>query len=100
MHKVLQKAMDNNVLMFCSAPDDGKFSTLDYPSRPWQDGFFRIGAASADGKVFSWTSDDGITYVLPGVDVIKDQISSRVFDTPSWVPPTEPQRPSMRRDRA
>ncbi|KAH6691548.1 hypothetical protein F5X68DRAFT_202092 [Plectosphaerella plurivora] len=83
LHKVLEKAVERNVLMFCSAPDEGKFSEFDYPSGPWRDRFFRIGAASADGKVFSWTPEVGITYVLPGVDVVKDQISSRVFDTSS-----------------
>lgn len=62
--------------MICSAPDEGKFTELDYPSGPWRDRFFRIGAAHADGTVFRWTPDDGITYVLPGVDVIKEQVGS------------------------
>ncbi|KAK3904674.1 hypothetical protein C8A05DRAFT_31550 [Staphylotrichum tortipilum] len=51
---------------------DGKhhtFTDKDYPSGPWHDRFFRIGAADADGKVFNWTPEDGITYVLPGIDV-------------------------------
>jgi hypothetical protein len=71
---VLQKAVDKKVLMICSAPDEGKFTELDYPSGPWRERFFRIGAAHADGTVFRWTPDDGITYVLPGVDVVKDQV--------------------------
>ncbi|KAG4220836.1 hypothetical protein PC116_g30685 [Phytophthora cactorum] len=69
--------------MFCSAPDEGKFTELDYPSGPWRDRFFRIGAARADGTVFPWTPDDGITYVLPGVDVIKEQAGRRSFETNS-----------------
>jgi hypothetical protein len=74
VHKVLQKAVDAGVLMFCSAPDTGKFTELDYPSGPWRNSFFRIGAARADGTVFGWTPEDGgITYVLPGVDVIREQ---------------------------
>ncbi|KAL7940996.1 hypothetical protein V8C42DRAFT_336141 [Trichoderma barbatum] len=72
LYDVLQKAVDKNVLMFCSAPDDGKFTELDYPSGPWRDRFFRIGAAAADGTVFQWTPDVDITYVLPGVEVIVD----------------------------
>jgi hypothetical protein len=67
--------------MFCSAPDDGKFSGLDYPSGPWRDRFFRIGAARADGTVFQWTPDDGITFVLPGVDVVREQAADRSFNT-------------------
>ncbi|KAF3063564.1 hypothetical protein GL218_02420 [Daldinia childiae] len=77
---VLKKAVDSKVLMFCSAPDEGKFTELDYPSGPWRDRFFRIGAARADGTVFPWTPDDGITYVLPGVDVIKEQAGRRSFE--------------------
>lgn len=84
LHAVLAKAVEKkDVLMFCSAPDEGKFTELDYPSGPWRDRFFRIGAAGADGKVFQWTPDVGITYVLPGVDVVKDQVGNRTFDTPS-----------------
>ena len=62
--------------MFCSTPDKGKFTELDYPSGPWRDSFFRIGAARADGSVFAWTPEDGITYVLPGVDVIRDHVGN------------------------
>jgi hypothetical protein len=76
VQSVLQKAVDKKVLMMCSAPDEGKFTELDYPSGPWRERFFRIGAAHADGTVFRWTPDDGITYVLPGVDVIKEQVGN------------------------
>jgi len=84
VHAVLQKAADRKVLVFCSAPDEGKFTKLDYPSGPFQDRFFRIGAARANGTVFQWTPEDGITYVLPGVDVIRDQLASNApFGPPS-----------------
>ncbi|KAF3065486.1 hypothetical protein CFAM422_009587 [Trichoderma lentiforme] len=87
LHAVLQKAVDRKVLMFCSAPDDGKFTELDYPSGPWPDHFFRIGAAAADGTIFKWTPDVGITYVLPGVEVVvnrslhtRERLTKRVGD--------------------
>ncbi len=74
VHQVLKTAVEDKVLMFCSAPDDGKFAdSAHYPSGPWRDKFFRIGAATASGAVFDWTPEDGITYVLPGVDVILEQ---------------------------
>ncbi|KAI1387302.1 uncharacterized protein F4822DRAFT_279022 [Hypoxylon trugodes] len=76
MSKVLQKAVDRNVLMFCSSPDRGKFTDLDYPSGFQRDKFFRIGAARNDGTVFNWTPEDGISFVLPGVDVVKNQLGS------------------------
>ncbi|KAI6760872.1 hypothetical protein HG530_009732 [Fusarium avenaceum] len=77
LHDVLQRAVDNKVLMFCCAPDHGKFKELDYPSGPWQQSFFRVGAAHSSGKEFEWTPND-ITYLLPGVDVVQDKIS-RIF---------------------
>ncbi|KAK4151929.1 hypothetical protein C8A00DRAFT_44937 [Chaetomidium leptoderma] len=80
LHNVLKTAVERRVLMFCSAPDEGKFTELDYPSGPWRDRFFRIGAAGSDGSVFQWTPDDGITYVIPGVDVVREQAANRTFD--------------------
>ncbi|EMT68836.1 hypothetical protein FOC4_g10004925 [Fusarium odoratissimum] len=74
LHAVLERAVENKVLMFCSAPDKGKFTELDYPSGPWPNSFFRIGAAYSNGTVFQWTPEVGITYILPGVDVVQDQI--------------------------
>lgn len=70
---VLQKAVNEKVLMFCSAPDKGKFTEHDYPSGPWRNEFFRIGAAHANSTVFEWTPEDGITYICPGVDVAQNQ---------------------------
>ncbi|KAI2472565.1 hypothetical protein F4781DRAFT_428267 [Annulohypoxylon bovei var. microspora] len=79
LHAVLEKAVKQKVLMFCSAPDAGKFTELDYPSGPWRDRFFRIGAARADGALFQWTPED-VTYVLPGVDVSAEQAGSSAFE--------------------
>ncbi|KAI0895890.1 hypothetical protein F4806DRAFT_496794 [Annulohypoxylon nitens] len=79
LHSVLEKAVSQKVLMFCSAPDEGKFTELDYPSGPWRDRFFRIGAARANGALFPWTPDD-ITYVLPGVDVSTEQVGNSAFE--------------------
>lgn len=75
LHKTLARAVADEVLMFCSAPDSGKFSILDYPSGPWPNDFIRIGAANADGTIFNWTPDD-TSYILPGVDVVKEQFGA------------------------
>ncbi|KAK1244934.1 hypothetical protein MKX08_004563 [Trichoderma sp. CBMAI-0020] len=83
LHKILKEAVRKKVLMFCSSPDEGKFTALDYPSGPWRDHFFRIGAARADGTVFEWTPDDGISFVLPGVDVVKEQAGRTSSETQS-----------------
>ncbi|QYS99615.1 ANK_REP_REGION domain-containing protein [Trichoderma simmonsii] len=73
LHEILDMAVKRKVIMFCSSPDEGKFTEFDYPSGPWRSRFFRIGAARADGTVFEWTPDDEISFVLPGVDVVKEQ---------------------------
>lgn len=83
VHEILKVAVRQKVLMFCSSPDEGKFTELDYPSGPWRDHFFRIGAARADGTVFEWTPDDGISFVLPGVDVVKEQAGRTSSETQS-----------------
>ncbi|KAF7517226.1 hypothetical protein G7054_g13886 [Neopestalotiopsis clavispora] len=73
LHQALQNAVDSKVLMFCSAPDVGKFEEFEYPSGPWRNQMFRIGAAGADGRLFAYTPEQGITFALPGVDVVKDR---------------------------
>ncbi|KAK3308328.1 uncharacterized protein B0T15DRAFT_500167 [Chaetomium strumarium] len=80
LHDVLRTAVERRILMFCSASDEGKFSELDYPSGPWRDRFIRIGAAGADGTAFQWSADDGITYVLLGVDVTVEQVTTGSHD--------------------
>ncbi|KAL6411626.1 hypothetical protein AUP68_05342 [Ilyonectria robusta] len=76
VHKVLHAAVKDKVLMVCCCPDGGKFTKSVYPSGPWPKDFFRIGAAHADGTVFKWTEEDDISFVLPGVDVIKDRVAN------------------------
>ncbi|KAH8714694.1 hypothetical protein BGZ61DRAFT_516837 [Ilyonectria robusta] len=76
LHKVLHAAVKDKVLMVCCCPDGGKFTKSVYPSGPWPKDFFRIGAAHADGTVFKWTEEDDISFVLPGVDVIKDRVAN------------------------
>ncbi len=84
MYQVLKTAVERNVLMFCSAPDEGKFADSGYyPSGPWSDRFFRIGAATASGAVFDWMPEDRITYLLPGVDVILEQAAKGTHEANS-----------------
>ncbi|KAI1498316.1 hypothetical protein F5X99DRAFT_393975 [Biscogniauxia marginata] len=76
--KVLQKACDRKILMFCSSPDSGKFTEKDYPTAFHRESFFRIGAAKGDGTVYSWAgSTDYLNFILPGVDVVKRHMSER-----------------------
>ncbi|KAH8129523.1 subtilisin-like protein [Trichoderma asperelloides] len=84
--EVKHRPINDNVLMFCSSPDAGKFTQYDYPSGPWgHKHFFRIGAARADGNVFEWTDEAGIAFVLPGVEVVNDQANSNIYHAESKV---------------
>jgi hypothetical protein len=75
---VLKTACDAGVLMFCSSPDNGKFTDVDYPTAYQRKSFFRVGAARDDGTVFSRAGDvRDLDFILPGVDVVRRHDSSR-----------------------
>jgi hypothetical protein len=57
--------------MFCSSPDEGKYSGEHYPTAYGPDKFFPIGASQADGHAYSWVSLDKVDFLFPGVDVVQ-----------------------------
>ncbi|KAL3472351.1 hypothetical protein BJX99DRAFT_249704 [Aspergillus californicus] len=69
--RALQRAEDEGILMFCSSPDDGIFSSDHYPTAWGADKFFRIGASQADGNPYSRVSPSQVDYFFPGVDVVR-----------------------------
>lgn len=97
MDKALEEAASKKVLLFCSAPDGNKADDMDtmYPSGNWADRYFRIGAANSAGAVMERVAENGITFVMPGVDVVRDhfkgsndtssKISQVQYDTGSSV---------------
>jgi len=80
--EVLSEAERKKVLVFCSAPDDGKVISKHYPSGGWSKDFrfLCIGASDAHGSVFRATQDDGVCYILPGVHVDINNQGPRSFD--------------------
>ncbi|KAH8765996.1 hypothetical protein F5883DRAFT_460815 [Diaporthe sp. PMI_573] len=66
--KAVRKAVDQNVLMFCSSPDEGDFKISDYPSAVQRDKVFRIGAAHDYGKAANQV-DKEVDFIFPGVEV-------------------------------
>ncbi|KAI0467994.1 peptidase S8/S53 domain-containing protein [Xylaria cf. heliscus] len=72
LQKAIDRAFENNILMFASSGDGGHFMDDSWPVSLKRDAFFRIGAAKADGKPSDWAGPlDLLDYTFPGVDVIK-----------------------------
>ena len=72
----LERAVKDEIVIFCSAPDIGNVDdqTLSshYPfgCKTLAGGIFRIGAAKADGTIYSWTGDPRtVDFILPGHNV-------------------------------
>ncbi|KAL4935211.1 hypothetical protein BDV06DRAFT_234533 [Aspergillus oleicola] len=81
--RALQKAEDERILMFCSSPDEGVFSSEHYPTAWGLGKFFRIGASEENGNPYSRVSLSQIDYLFPGVDVVrahKRDIALRAFE--------------------
>ena len=76
LETAIGKAHDKGALVFCSAPDVGALGALDL-SRYYPFGctslsgkIFRIGAAKADGHMYSWAGDPRtVDFILPGHDI-------------------------------
>jgi hypothetical protein len=65
---VRKAANRNDVLMFCSSPDEGHVTSINYPSAVQRDKVFRIGAAHDDGLAFRLVGKD-VDFIFPGVGV-------------------------------
>ncbi|KAL4787868.1 hypothetical protein BJX76DRAFT_353902 [Aspergillus varians] len=81
--KVLKWAEEKQILMFCSSPDEGIFSSDHYPTAWGAEKFFRIGASQADGNPYSRVLLKQVDYLFPGVEVVRANrrdIKLRVLD--------------------
>ncbi len=86
VREVLQKAVDEKVLMFCSALDQGMIASSHFPGCVSPMRVLRIGAAGPDGKVYNRTSPGDITYALPGIHVPSEN-GAITLDIPSQLSP-------------
>lgn len=70
--KALERAIENNVLMFCSSNDTGHFSDPHYPSGYRSEMVFKIGAANPSGLPYERAGSlDKLDYIFPGVEVVQ-----------------------------
>lgn len=67
----LNAALRDGILLFCSAQDEGGYlKTSDtYPAAHSPRNVFKIGAATASGQSYEWTSLHDVDYILPGHEV-------------------------------
>src|SRR5271168_291465 len=75
LNKGLQTAVNNGILVFCSAPDSGDLSPDQFNSfypvgSTITSKFFKIGAGKGDGSPWGRTGGKrNVDYILPGGDV-------------------------------
>lgn len=75
--QAIYKAQAAGAVMFCATMDMGSFHDDSYPYAAAPNHVFRIGAATADGLKASFsTSDDNIDFILPGHDVVLNNMFS------------------------
>ncbi|KAK0632448.1 hypothetical protein B0T14DRAFT_490811 [Immersiella caudata] len=68
----LKRAVDSNVLMFCSAKDSGHVSDQYYPAGYNPDSFIKVGASSPTGLPYDWAGPlNRLDFLFPGVEVVQ-----------------------------
>jgi hypothetical protein len=66
LESAISDAAKANILMFCSASDEGAKHTSSYPSRATNK-IFTIGAADASGAVYKWVGGiNSVDFIFPG----------------------------------
>jgi len=67
-------ATERNILMFCSATDQGVFKDHSYPGEASTKKLFKIGAAEASGAAFKWIGDPAkVDFIFPGHKVVHER---------------------------
>lgn len=73
--KAMARAVTQGILIFCAAGDTGLHQDTDYPAACSPSKLFRIGAAKADGHVWSWAGNlASLDFIIPGHDVVERQV--------------------------
>ncbi|KAF5533704.1 hypothetical protein FMEXI_11675 [Fusarium mexicanum] len=69
--QAIKDALDAGILLFCAAADTGAITEVEYPWSFDRQRIFRIGAATADGRVWGPTgSPQHLSFILPGHKVV------------------------------
>ncbi|KAG5766076.1 hypothetical protein H9Q72_005869 [Fusarium xylarioides] len=69
--QAIKDALDAGILLFCAAADTGAITEVEYPWSFDRQRIFRIGAATADGRVWGPTGNpQNLSFILPGHKVV------------------------------
>lgn len=69
--EAIKLALDAGILLFCAAADTGAITEVEFPWSYDQRRIFRIGAATADGRIWGPAgSPEKIDFILPGHNVV------------------------------
>jgi hypothetical protein len=71
LREAVRAALDARVLILCAAADTGALSGVEYPWSCDRGRILRVGAATADGRVWGPTGDpQAVSFVVPGHRVV------------------------------
>ncbi|KAK6206582.1 hypothetical protein LQW54_007652 [Pestalotiopsis sp. IQ-011] len=75
LSSAIDLARERNILMFCSASDQGTTNVKSFPGTWWSEHetLIRIGAATSTGKACSYVSQSDVDFIFPGRIVEKEQ---------------------------
>lgn len=76
LEAAIAEASAENILMFCSASDEGANQTATYPSKAQPGKIFKIGGADANGGLYDRVGDISmVDFILPGQLVASEDLT-------------------------
>ncbi|KAH8820737.1 hypothetical protein F5884DRAFT_765006 [Xylogone sp. PMI_703] len=71
LRDAIKFALDRGVLLFCAAGDSGAIQATEHPWSSDKERIFRIGAATADGRIWESTgTPSNLSFIVPGYKVV------------------------------
>lgn len=81
LNDAIMQATKANILMFCSASDEGARQADTYPSKVIPGKIFRIGAADATGGLYDRVGDiSSVDFILPGHLVAGEELTDTAIN--------------------
>lgn len=85
LESAIMEASKANILMFCSASDEGAKQDDTYPSKALSGKIFKIGGADANGGLYDRVGDiTAVNFILPGQLVASEELSDTALKVQYW----------------
>lgn len=85
LEQAISDALTANILMFCSASDEGANQTATYPSKAQPGNIFKIGGADANGGLYDRVGDISVVdFILPGQLVASEDLTDSALSKQYW----------------